>query len=250
MNLRFFDGKIHPAGASADSALVIPLTLVAQCITMPFGPLVVKAIGARNTLLLGSWMVAAGVYFASYAKDLTSFLLLYSILFGCGAGLGYTAPMVAGWSWLPDLKGLVSGAVLTGYGAGGFFFNLIGTKLVNPNGVDPVNGVFPAEVYQNFPNMLRRLAMIYFGLATFGALLVSEKPVAATPASAATAAIAAAAASKQATKATDKNAKPAVTAAVAAAASVPGLGVLEALGTSQVHTQSICEMKTCRTLKP
>ena len=60
-------------------------------------------------------------------------------------GLGYTSPMIAGWKWLPNQKGLVSGVILTGFGAGGFFFNLIGTKFVNPNGLDVVAGKFPEE---------------------------------------------------------------------------------------------------------
>ena len=213
MNLRFFDGKDHP-GSQPDSAFSIPLTLLSQCITMPFGPLVVKKLGARNTLLLGSWMVAAGVFFSSYATNLAQFLSFYAILFGCGAGLGYTAPMVAGWSWMPELKGLVSGAVLTGYGAGGFFFNLIGTKLVNPNGVDPIKGVFPAVIYNNFPKMLRTLAGIYFVLSSLGSLLVSE------PASA-----------PVSTQPANKNAKKGKEVAPVGPA---GLDVGEALGTYQV----------------
>ena len=159
------------------SDLVFPLTMVAQCLTMPFGPLFVKKLGARTTLLLGAWIMAAGVFFSSYAKNSAVFIMLYSIVFGGGVGLAYTAPMLAGWSWMPQSKGLVSGAVLTGFGAGGFFFNIIGSKIANPLGVDPVNGKFPAEVYEQFPVMLRKLAMIYVGLSFVGSLLISEPVV-------------------------------------------------------------------------
>ena len=37
---------------------------------------------------------------------------------------------MAGWSWFPDKKGVVNGVVLTGFGAGGFVFNLIGKVFV------------------------------------------------------------------------------------------------------------------------
>lgn len=156
------------------SDLVFPLTMVAQCLTMPFGPLIVKKLGAQATLLLGAYIMAAGVFFSSYAQNTAAFIALYSIVFGAGIGIAYTAPMIAGWSWLPKSKGLVSGAVLTGFGAGGFFFNIIGSKIANPLSNDPVNGKFPAEVYENFPVMLRKLAMIYVVLSSIGSLLISE----------------------------------------------------------------------------
>lgn len=72
------------------------------------------------------------------------------MVFGIGAGTAYTAPMTAGWKWLPSQKGLVSGIILTGYGVGGFLFNLLGTKLFNPNNLNPNSaGFFPAEGKRN-----------------------------------------------------------------------------------------------------
>ena len=175
--LRFFDGKAHP-GKTADAMLVIPLTMMAQALALPFGPTIVSKIGASRTLLLGSWIMALSVYLASFAKSLSVFLAFYSFVFGAGIGIAYTAPMLAGYKWLPQSKGLVSGGVLAGFGMGGFFFNLIGTKLVNPKGLNPVAGKFPDEVYAGFGPMLRKLAIIYAALTLVGSLLVTEpKPI-------------------------------------------------------------------------
>ena len=81
------------------------------------------------------------------------------------------------WQWFPKNKGLVSGAVLTGFGAGGFVFNYIGKKIINPKGLQAVDGVFPQEIYDNFPVMLRKLAVIYFVMALAGgAFVVSRLP--------------------------------------------------------------------------
>ena len=52
-------------------------------------------------------------------------MLCYSVLFGSGIGLAYTAPMVAGWSWFPRRKGFVNGCVLAAFGSGGFFGNKV-----------------------------------------------------------------------------------------------------------------------------
>lgn len=92
-----------------------------------------------------------------------------------GVGLAYTAPMAAGWKWMPEKKGLVSGGILTGFGAGGFFFSLIGSNYINPKKLEVLsNGRFPDEVYDNFPKALRKLAVIYAGLSLLGSLLVRE----------------------------------------------------------------------------
>ena len=138
------------------------------------GPLIQAKLGASRAMLLGCWIMAAGVYLASYANNLTTFLLFAAVMFGLGAGVAYTAPMVAGYKWLPQSKGLVSGVILAGYGAGGFIFNIIGTKIANPKGFNLLNGRFPDEVYNQFPKLLRILAVIYASLAFVGSFLVSE----------------------------------------------------------------------------
>jgi MFS family permease len=125
-SLRFYDGGDH--AGQPDALTVIPLVLISQCITMPLGSLITQRIGAPNSMRIGGLLAAAGVFLASYATRLRLFMVLYGMLFGFGAGIAYTAPMAAGWKWLPDKKGLVSGIILTGFGAGGFVFNIIGTK--------------------------------------------------------------------------------------------------------------------------
>jgi OFA family oxalate/formate antiporter-like MFS transporter len=181
LNLRFFDGKEHP-GAQPDALLVMPAFFLGQCLAMPCGPLVVQRLGPRNTLLLGAYIMAAGVFGASYATSLLPFLVLYGVMFGAGVGLAYTSPMIAGWAWMPQAKGLVSGAILAGFGAGGYVFNMIGSAIANPKKLNPVGGKFPAEVYAGFPNLLRTLAAIYATLATAGALLITVPPKPATTA--------------------------------------------------------------------
>lgn len=179
-NLKFFDGK-SKAGVP-DALYVIPMTILFQAISIPFGPSLVQKIGTRKTLFLGTYVVALATYFSSFQKSLSSFMLFYSALFGLGVGICYTSPMIAGWSYLPNAKGLVSGAILSGFGLGGFFFSLLGSSLVNPNSLNPTNGVFPQEVYDNFPKMLRTLAITYAVVSTIGTLLVHEpkKPITST----------------------------------------------------------------------
>ena len=174
-SLKFFDGKEH-IGKTPDSSLVLPLTLFAQCLSLPFGSIITGKIGSQKTMILGSSILALGVYLSSYAKTLLQFISFYSIMVGAGIGMAYTAPMIAGWKYLPNLKGFVSGAILTGFGAGGFLYNFLGTSLANPDGLNPIKGKFPNIVYDRFPSVLRKLAVIYFLVALAGASLVKEPP--------------------------------------------------------------------------
>lgn len=57
----------------------------------------------------------------------------------------------------------------------------MGTGIINPKGLDAVGGVYPDEVYANFPVMLRKLALIYFVVAALGATAIRPPPVAAAP---------------------------------------------------------------------
>jgi hypothetical protein len=59
-SLRFFDGKEHP-GKQPDAMAIIPITLICQCLTMPFGPIFNQKLGASKTILVGSLVVALGV---------------------------------------------------------------------------------------------------------------------------------------------------------------------------------------------
>ena len=175
-HLRYFDAASAKSGKEADALGVIPLTILFQVCALPLGPLLIKQIGTRWTSLVAGSLIATGVYCASFAKSLKTFLLFYACLFGSGVGLGYTSPLQAGWSWFPGHKGSVNGIVLMGFGFGGAVANLLGSKIVNPEGIAPVKGLFPKEVYDRFPRMLRTLALVYFGAVLLGGSQVRTKP--------------------------------------------------------------------------
>jgi len=219
-SLRFLDGA-DKAGPP-DALYVVSLSLVAQAMAMPFGSNLTRKFGPGGAFLFGTWMMAAGTYLASFfTHDLKKFMIFYSLMFGAGSGFAYTAPMSAGWKWLPQSKGLVSGGILTGFGFGGLVFSLIGSSIANPMKVacarvlhtflfplacsnilppslpplsprpllqfdkDLVTGKFPESVYLNFPSMLRRLGVMYAGVSLVGSLLLRDPPAAGAKAAAA-----------------------------------------------------------------
>jgi hypothetical protein len=55
----------HAHTGQPDAQYVFPLTLVAQCLGLPLGPMFQRSIGERSTLLLGGFLMATGVLLAS-----------------------------------------------------------------------------------------------------------------------------------------------------------------------------------------
>ena len=61
------------------------------------------------------------------------FLVSFAIILSVGVGFCYFPPLVAGWSWLPESKGLVTGIILGAFGFGSFVFGIISILVVNPS---------------------------------------------------------------------------------------------------------------------
>lgn len=88
----------------------------------------------KYIVLLGGSIAISGIFASSYTKDLPTFIALYGILSGIGTGMTYMVPLVCCMEYFPDNKGLISGIIMGSYGLGSFIFNIVATKIVNPNG--------------------------------------------------------------------------------------------------------------------
>jgi len=75
-----------------------------------------------------------GVYLSSFTVTVGAYLACYCLLNGIGCGTCYVIPLICGWDWFPNNRGLVTGLTLTGFGFGSFIFSRVSTKLVNPYG--------------------------------------------------------------------------------------------------------------------
>mmetsp|Transcript_36089 Transcript_36089/g.48823 ORF Transcript_36089/g.48823 Transcript_36089/m.48823 type:complete len:477 (-) Transcript_36089:284-1714(-) len=174
-SLLYIDGLGPEAhiGETEHAVFVMPITILIQCFGMQLGGKSIKAFGTSATTVIGSAVVALGVFLASFQTRLIPFMLCYAGIIGLGIGTAYNAPMVAGWTWFPGSKGSVNGIVLVGFGAGAYLFNMIGTSLMNPEGL---SAPFPDSVSAAFPSTLRRLSLIYIIMTTVGGLLVKSAP--------------------------------------------------------------------------
>lgn len=111
------------------------------------------------------------------------FLIFYGIFFPAGIGICYWVPIVCGWEWFPDHKGLISGLIVAGYGFGSFFFGFLTTAIVNPDNLPvrpPEPGyhdkLFPPEVAARVPEMFRYCLIPWSILGLLSVIFVSRNP--------------------------------------------------------------------------
>lgn len=88
-------------------------------------------------------------------------MFLFGAIQGIGASVLYVLPIKICWEYFPNRKGVVSGIIIGVFGLGGFSFNLISSKLINPDGVKKEGSFYPEEVYLRVPSALRWLCLMY-----------------------------------------------------------------------------------------
>jgi len=100
------------------------------------GPKVIAIIGG---IVLGLGYILAGLLGGT---SFAAVLFFIGIVGGAGIGLGYVCPIAASVKWFPDLKGLITGLAVAGFGAGAFIFVKLGGTWLNLVRDKGVSGTF------------------------------------------------------------------------------------------------------------
>jgi len=151
-------------------------------IGMFIGGYLAPKLGAKRTCMIGCLCHSTGVLLASYAiaqRSEALFCLTYGVFFGLGCGIGYSGPLALLLAWMPDNKGLASGIVTAGFGAGTFIFSRVQLALVNSSVVDIPN-MGKLLVYDQMPLFFLQLGAIYACLQIAGLWLLLPPPAAAS----------------------------------------------------------------------
>lgn len=161
------------------------LNIVAN-IGYPIGTylLVQKNLNPKYIILIGGSIAITGIYCSTLTTNLWVFIVLYGALMGVGTGMNYMVPLLCGYEYFPNRQGLITGIVLGCYGLGSSIFNLLATKIVNPNNegttiqskTDPNLRFFGPEVANRVPIMFRYLCLIWIVLVIISASLISIPP--------------------------------------------------------------------------
>lgn len=104
---------------------------------LSFGIKIAEKVGFKTTMLIGSQLIALAFLIISFVKDIYGLIVIYCLLVGVSGGLLYMLPIVCGWRYFPDHRGLVSGMIIGGYGFGSFIFNFVCKAIANPDNLKP-----------------------------------------------------------------------------------------------------------------
>ena len=122
-------------------------------------------IGPRIVALTGGMVLASGYAFAALAgPSFPAVLLGVGVIGGAGIGLGYVCPIAACVKWFPDLKGVITGLAVAGFGGGAFLFIKLAGNWGGLLAAEGVSGTFLAY------------AAIFAVLVSAGASLLRSPP--------------------------------------------------------------------------
>ena len=118
-------------------------------------------IGPRWVATAGGILLGLGMFLASKATTLTQMYLFYGVIGGAGIGAAYVCPLATCVKWFPDMRGLISGIAVAGFGMGGMLFKPIANSLLASVGVSAT---------------FMYLGIIYMTFVVLGAQLLKVPP--------------------------------------------------------------------------
>ncbi|XP_028401611.1 uncharacterized protein LOC114524659 [Dendronephthya gigantea] len=159
--------RYEESDTSVDSTMamwILAVQVIGQGFFMTVGGAMHDKIGARLTCAIGGTILSFGVvmtYF-SIQKSFVAVIFTYGLLFGIGIGISYAIPINCAMKWFPSHKGLITGIIVSGFGAGAFIFDQVQTAFINPNNLKANVTVGPNnEKYFNQPELLDNVPKVF-----------------------------------------------------------------------------------------
>lgn len=90
--------------------------------------------GPAPVALTGALLFSAGIFLSGFTRSLGWLYACYGVLVGFASGVGYTCPLAVGMKWFPERRGMVTGLMVMGYGAGGAVIAPLAGLLVRLHG--------------------------------------------------------------------------------------------------------------------
>src|SRR5580658_9007083 len=101
-----------------------------------FGGLWLNRSGPRIVGMVGALLYGAGTMLAGLSGDRLWWLYLsYGLIGGIGLGFAYIVPVAVLVKWFPDMRGLITGIAVGGFGAGALVTAPVATHLIQNVGV-------------------------------------------------------------------------------------------------------------------
>jgi MFS transporter, OFA family, oxalate/formate antiporter len=126
-----------PTWSATDLALPSQVILAFFALGVTIAGRIQDKMGPKKVAMAGGIMLGAGLILASRMETLTMFTLCFSVLGGLGIGTAYVCPLATCVKWFPDMRGLITGLAVAGFGAGALVFTPVAKALVAATGIMP-----------------------------------------------------------------------------------------------------------------
>lgn len=167
----YLNSKSDTEITDTDTLLVMPVWIITQSIFAIISVRLADSIGFWTLNIFAFSMFSLMNLLASYVTSYNLFIIVYGLLTGFSIGIGYLPALYISWTYFPDMKPLVTGAILFCAGISGIVLSPLTTLITNPNNVDLKLIRDTPEVYNNVPRMFRIMSAIFAGITLVGGLL-------------------------------------------------------------------------------
>lgn len=164
-----FKGPLEEQFGWKDTELALPSQLVLAffALSMIIAGRIQDKLGPRLIASIGGVLLGIGLVIASFATNLTMFVIGFSIIGGIGIGTAYVCPIATCVKWFPDKRGLITGLAVAGFGAGALVFTPVAKALIKSQ------EIMPTFLY---------LGIIFLVLVVIGAQFMVNPPAGYKPA--------------------------------------------------------------------
>ncbi|CAI2366979.1 unnamed protein product [Moneuplotes crassus] len=165
-----------------DTSVIFPVQMVASALFTPIAPFAMKKLPPWLCCILGAVIAIGSCFVSSFTSSLILFTILYGFCFGLGIGPAYMCPIIAGWEYFPNRKGMVNGIIVAGFGFGSFIFSFISVAIVNPGNEAPTLEVTGGKIFsgdnpisERAPLMIRVNALLWAVLCIISIPFIRRK---------------------------------------------------------------------------
>jgi len=161
----------NPSVVPEDTSFLMPSIFLVQYCFMTIGVNLGDKVGPRYSTLIGILFMylsyAIMIFFSNY------YLVLVAMgIFGLGDGLGNLSVIKNCWKYFPNNKALINGIIIGGLGISSAILTPIADYfIINPDHVDPDDGIYPKEIADNLLNFLYFLSIFFLILGTLAVVL-------------------------------------------------------------------------------
>lgn len=124
----------HFGVSSASISLAFTVIMGGSALPMALVGKVQEYVAPRQIILAGGILLGTGVMGIGYARTIEG-LLLFSLLIGVGVGITYPGTVTNMVRWFPDHRGLASGLLAGGMGAGATIISPLAVFLIQEYGL-------------------------------------------------------------------------------------------------------------------